>query len=162
MSHQASTAVLPWRRRSDIVARGSGRGTWVLKDPVASRYFTFREEEYFVWSRLNGSAPMEKLCQAFADRFAPQQLSVAELQKFVAQLIAAGAGGCGENRRRRVDVQRRAASSIAQRLGGLNLLAIRFRGIDPDRVTRRAVAVVPRTVFHSGNRRRFARSLSPH
>lgn len=128
--------ILPWRRRGDIVARprrASGRGGWVLKDPVSLRYFTFRDEEYFVWTRLNGAAAIEELCRSFAEQFAPQQLSSGELQKFVAQLIGQGlvvADGVGSAA---TTASRRTIQTHWQRLARLNPLAIRFRGIDPDR-----------------------------
>lgn len=105
----------------------------MLKDPVSLRYFTFRDEEYFVWTRLNGAAAIEELCRSFAEQFAPQQLSSGELQKFVAQLIGQGlvvADGVGSAA---TTASRRTIQTHWQRLARLNPLAIRFRGIDPDR-----------------------------
>jgi putative peptide zinc metalloprotease protein len=127
--------VVPWRRREDIVARpqSQGRGGWVLKDPVALRYFAVREEEYFVWSRLNGAAAAEALCQSFGERFAPQKLSFAELQRFIAQLIGQGLVVAETLGSGAATAQRRGVQSRWRRLAGLNPLAIRFRGVDPDR-----------------------------
>uniref|UniRef100_A0A7C4LLB9 HlyD family efflux transporter periplasmic adaptor subunit n=1 Tax=Schlesneria paludicola TaxID=360056 RepID=A0A7C4LLB9_9PLAN len=133
----ASGTLLPWRRRADIVPRSrrsAGSTGWILKDPVALRYYTLREEEYFVWSRLNGRVVAEALCQLFAEQFAPQRLTIEELQRFVGQLAAhglvvadqLGSGGWTDQRRREQARWRRWTS--------INPLAIRFRGVDPDRL----------------------------
>lgn len=126
---------IPWRRRADLVVRPrrvAGQSHWILKDPVALRYYTLREEEYFVWSRLNGAAIPEVLCRSFAERFSPQVLSLQELLRFVKELAATGlvvadhlgSGSWTEDRRQQ--------QARWRRLAAVNPLAIRFRGVDPD------------------------------
>ncbi|OYW12038.1 MAG: hypothetical protein B7Z55_18655 [Planctomycetales bacterium 12-60-4] len=93
-------ALIPWRRRNDLVARPQGQ-VWVLKDPVAQRYFQLGSEAYFVWSLLNGSSTASDVCRAFSERYAPRSLTTEELRRFLGQLAgqgllwgdAAGAGG---------------------------------------------------------------------
>lgn len=131
-----AAALIPWRRRTDLVVRArreDGTGGYVVKDPIALRYFQLGDEEYFVWSRLDGRQTVESLCRAFGEWFLPRQLSTDELQRFVMQLIAQGLvlgehGGTAsllDQRQQRLRWQQVTSQS-------LNPLAIRFRGINPD------------------------------
>lgn len=127
-------APIPWQRRSDLIVRQQQRG-WILKDPVAQRYFQLGSEAYFVWTRLNGTVTVDAVCQSFAGQFAPRTLTPDDLSRFLGQLVSQGlvwsrAGGAGQFiERRRLKLQQIGALSSV-----MNPLAIRFRGIDPDRV----------------------------
>lgn len=130
---ESAESLIPWRRRRDLIARPQGP-VWVLKDPVAQRYFQLGGEAYFVWSLLNGSTTVGRVCQEFAERFAPRTLSTEELRRFLGQLAGQGllwgdAAGAGASTERR----RAAGSKIRQWSAATNILAIRLRGIDPDR-----------------------------
>jgi putative peptide zinc metalloprotease protein len=106
----------------------------VLKDPLALRYFQLGEEEHFVWNLLTGRVTLAALCQAFTQRFAPRQLSLEEAQRFVGQLIQQGlvvgdVPGSATATEKRRDTQQR----LRRWSQCTNVLAIRFRGVDPDR-----------------------------
>ena len=111
-----------------------GRPSWAIKDPLTLGYFELRDEEFFVLNHLDGQTTADQLCQSFHEQFRPRTLSTAELQGFVGQLVSQGllaATGPGYGHllaaRERVVQSRRRWSQFA------NVLAIRFRGIDPDR-----------------------------
>lgn len=129
---------LTLRRRRDLKAvpqHLQGESIWALKDPVALQYFHLRDPEYWVFSQLDGTVSLADLQTRFAEQFAPQRLSLSELQSFLgtlhqAGLVLADVPGQGEEllRRSREQKRRRWLQTLA------NPLAIRFRGFDPDRL----------------------------
>ncbi|MEZ6127973.1 MAG: hypothetical protein R3C59_04780 [Planctomycetaceae bacterium] len=130
-----TSASIPWRMRPDLmVARlsFSDRIGYSIKDPVASRFFQLREEEYVVLSALDGHITLEELQQAFARRFAPLQLGTRQLQSYLASLERQGLiigdvpGRAQRLQRRRDEIAR---GEWINHLTGF--LAIRFRGLDP-------------------------------
>jgi putative peptide zinc metalloprotease protein len=121
-----------WRRRTDLVVRAREAGGWVVKDPLALRYFQLGDEEQFVWSLLTGRVTLGDLCRAFAARFAPRQLTPAEAQRFVGQLIQQGLV-IGHGLGSAAAVRRRESPGWQRIAAATNVLAIRFRGVDPDR-----------------------------
>lgn len=133
----SSTArVFPMRRRPDleIYHRGfQGRPCWVIKDPVGVQYFRFEEEEYALFAMLDGQHSLEEIQEEFEERFRPRSIRTEEIQRFAAMLHQAGlvlsdAPGQG------VQLYHQAQERKRRRLlaGVSNLLAIRFRGINPD------------------------------
>ncbi|MGH7202716.1 MAG: PqqD family protein, partial [Planctomycetaceae bacterium] len=124
------------RRRGDLEAhpRRFGRERcWIIKDPVSLRYYQLREEEYAVLNLLDGRRSLDDIRTEFEAGFTPMQLPPEQLQAFLGVLhrnglIVADAAGQGERLLHRRDEQRRRA--MWGRLA--NVLAIRFRGIDPD------------------------------
>ncbi len=127
---------LPVRRRPDVAVfaqQFQGRPAWVIQDPVTLRYFRFQEEEYFLWQMLDGRHSLRQMQEAFGRRFRPRSIRSEEIQRFVAMLHQAGlvlsdrAGQGGE-------LYRQAQQGRRWRLvaGASNLLAIRFRGVNPD------------------------------
>ena len=125
------------RMRQDLVARRQrwqGREYWTVKDPLTLRYYRFEEEEFAILQMLDGRASSEEIRERFENQFAPQRLSAAQLQHLLAMLhrshlLVSDAAGQGVQLQQR-DSQRRQREWLAQ-IG--NLLAIRFRGVDPDR-----------------------------
>ena len=127
---------LHWRKRGDlqcVALEFEGRPVWGIKDPVTLDYFELSEEAYFVLNQLDGRATSQDVCRAFHERFRPRTLSAEELHGFVGQLIAQGlvvAEAPGQGRRL---VAKGAADQSRRRWRRLtSLLAIRFRGVDPD------------------------------
>ncbi|HUT12002.1 MAG TPA: HlyD family efflux transporter periplasmic adaptor subunit [Thermoguttaceae bacterium] len=111
---------------------------WVVKDPVALAYFHLRDEEHAILQMLDGRTSLAEIKRRFEQAFAPLQLTVERLHAFLFRLHRCGlvlseAVGQGSqllirhNRRRRLDRIR----SIT------GVLAIRFRGIDPEPLLRR-------------------------
>lgn len=133
----AASRRLALHRRSDLAARPvlfRGQSFWAVKDPLALRYFHLREEEYFLLQSLDGQVSLEKLRDVFEARFAPRRITLQQIQSFLGMLhreglIVADAPGQGEELLTRANTLRR--QRWVQTAG--NLLAMRFRGIDPDR-----------------------------
>lgn len=137
-SLSATARRLPLRKRADleIVERfEDDRKTWVVKDPVCLRYFRFREEEQAILGWLDGDISLDEIQSRYSRRFAPRRITSEELHVFIASLhrnslVTSTSVGQGNElflrgRRRR---RERVVAMVA------NPLAIRFRGIDPQRL----------------------------
>lgn len=132
-----SPKLLPWRLRPDLQSTPhefDGRLAWGIKDPVTLSYFEMSDEAFFVLNHLDGKQTDDDVCRLFHARFRPRTLSIAELHGFLGQLVSqnlvmADAPGYGRSL-----VEKQKSKQARQRWGMLsNILAIRFRGIDPDR-----------------------------
>ncbi|MGQ0634182.1 MAG: HlyD family efflux transporter periplasmic adaptor subunit [Planctomycetaceae bacterium] len=126
------------RRRQDLVCRPQilrGETVWAVKDPVALRYYHLKDEAHWVLEQLDGRASPAEIQERFVARFAPRRLNLPQLQSLVAQLHGDGLvisdvpNQAGELLSRRKSLRRR---EWWERWS--NPLAIRFRGIDPDRL----------------------------
>jgi putative peptide zinc metalloprotease protein len=136
-SHPSSGRIA-WHRRADLQTTPlefAGRRSWGVKDPLTLGYFELSDEEFFVLNRLDGSATVDEVCLAFHEQFRPRSLAPSELQGFVGQLVSQGllvADGPGYGH---ALVARGRALTRRHRLSRLaNVLVIRFRGVDPDRL----------------------------
>ncbi len=111
-----------------------GRQYWIIKDPISLKYFRFEEEEYRLLSWLDGATSLEQLKRRFEAQFAPQKISVSEIHQFMGRmyrvsLLVSDSWGQGQQLYERFqETQRR-----NRRAAWSNFMAIRFRGIDPDR-----------------------------
>jgi len=126
------------RVRPDLSARlhrYQGRPYWVVKEPVGLQYFRFQEEEYAILEMIDGETSLDQLKERFEQQFPPQKITVEELGQFVGMLhrsglVIADVAGQGQQLKKRRDERKR-----KERLGALaNILAVRFKGIDPDRI----------------------------
>ncbi|MEQ1829254.1 MAG: hemolysin D [Pirellula sp.] len=132
----SGTRPLKLRRRPDLESRRhkyDGRVYWVIKDPVGLNYYRFHEEEFAILNMLDGQNSLVYIRDTFQNQFAPQRISLKDLQQFVGMLHRSGlvishAGGQGKHLRRRGD-QKRKRERLAK---WANVFAIRFRGIDPE------------------------------
>ena len=124
--------------RADLTARRQkyqGRSYWVVKEPVGLRYFRFQEEEFAVLNMLKGGVSLEDIKDRFEKDFAPHKITYQDLQQFIGTLHRSGlvisdAPGQGAQLKKRGDERNR-----KELLGKLsNILAVRFKGIDPDRI----------------------------
>jgi putative peptide zinc metalloprotease protein len=129
------------RRRPDLESRRhryDGRAYWVVKEPVGLNYFRFHEEEFAILNMLDGQTSLQHIRETFQADFAPQRISLQDLQQFVGMLHRSGlvishAGGQGRQLRRRGDQKRK-----RELMGKFaNVFAIRFRGIDPEKILNR-------------------------
>ena len=126
---------LALRRRPDltIVPQEYGRHRyWLVKDPVSLEYFHLRDEEYAILEMLDGRTGLAAVKARFEKRFAPYRLPLETIHAFVGRLHQCGlllsdAPGQGEELLKRAGISRKRRWLAA----GANLLAIRFRGIDP-------------------------------
>lgn len=129
---------LPLRRRPDLSAQRQhyqGRSYWVVKDPVGLNYFRFQEEEYFILNLLDGRTSLNQLKERFEAEFPPQKIALEEMHQFLAMLhqsglVIADVPGQGHELHKRRGERRR-----KELLGAVsNVLCIRFRGVDPERI----------------------------
>ena len=133
----ASTArQLPVRYRSDLTAERQhylGQTYWILKDPIGARYFRFQEEEYALLKLFDGTRSLDEIKKIFEKKFPPQKITHEELQHLLGQfhqngLIVAATPNQGEELLKRG--KKRQRKEFTQKLA--NILAIKFKGIDPD------------------------------
>ncbi len=124
--------------RPDLQAKRQkyqGRAYWVVKDPIALQYFRFEEEEFAILQMLDGEASLDEIAERFEAEFPPQTIRTEELQQFIGMLhrsglVIAGAGGQGEQLKKRRD--ERAKKELIGRF--TNVLSVRFKGFDPERI----------------------------
>ena len=134
----SSARRLAMRMRPDLSARQhryQGRVYWVVKEPVGLNYFRFQEEEFAILRWLDGQCSLDELKEKFEEEFPPQKIGVEELQQFIGMLhksglIIANAPGQGKQLKIRRDERKR--KELLSKF--TNLLSIRFKGIDPDRL----------------------------
>lgn len=134
----SSSRPLGLRMRADLTARRhryQGRSYWVVKDPIGLRYFRFQEEEFAVLNMMREGASLNSIKEKFEKQFAPHKITLLDLQHFVGTLHRSGlvisdAPGQGKQLKKRAD--ERAWKELLGKLS--NLLSIRFKGIDPDRL----------------------------
>lgn len=134
----AAATRIPWRKRGDlqtVLLQFEGRPVWGIKDPVTLAYYELSDEAYFVLSHLDGQATMSGICEAFHARFRPRTLSEDELRNFLSQLLSQNLvlselPGHGP----RLVAKAKGLQSRRRWMRLTSLLAMRFRGFDPDRL----------------------------
>jgi putative peptide zinc metalloprotease protein len=122
--------------RPDLVIVAQFYGSvrfWLVKDPVALRYFHLGEEEHALLTMLDGESSLRDLQLRFEKAFAPLQITLDQIHGFVGHLYRSGllvgqTPGQGEELLRRRSERRRREWMAAL----ANVLAIRFRGVDPE------------------------------
>ena len=143
--------VLSVYARTDLSSRRAyylGQSYWIVKDPVGLKYYRFQDEEYFILQNLDGTKSLEAIKEEFEAEFPPQKITLEEIQSFVGQLhqcslIVAGVPDQGHELLKRCKKRRR-----KEVLGACsNVLAIRFKGVDPNRFFDMALPYV-RWMFH--------------
>ena len=134
----SSARPLAIRMRPDLVVtkqRYQGRAFWIIKDPVGLNYFRFQEEEYALLNWLDGETSLDELRQRFEQQFPPQKITLEELGRLIGMLhqsglVIAGVAGQGKQLlKRRWERKKKEWMAAVS-----NVLAIRFKGIDPERL----------------------------
>lgn len=125
----------PKLRRDLVVSRqeASGRSVFIVKDPVAGRFFRLKEEEYDIARQLDGVTPQDVIRKWAEERFgvpcAPETL-----EDFIRHLSHLGLlEGEGPRPHQLSDGRRRIRGT---------LLYLRFAAFDPDRFFDRLVKKV--------------------
>lgn len=134
----SSARRLAIRRRPDLIARRQhylGRSYWVVKDPVGLAYYRFQEEEYAILQMLDGQTSLDEVKERFEAEFPPQKITLEELQQFLGMLhrsglVVADVPGQGRQLHKRRNERKRKQFVAA----ASNILCIRFKGFDPERV----------------------------
>jgi putative peptide zinc metalloprotease protein len=122
--------------RPDLVVRpqrAEARHAWIVKDPVALRYFSLSTHEYAILQWLDGSLTLDDICRKFEETFPPYRMTPRRLQAFLANLYENGllvVDGADQGKLLLESFQRDERRERWQKW--LNWLSIRFRGIDPD------------------------------
>jgi putative peptide zinc metalloprotease protein len=81
------------RLRPDIAIeahRYEGRTFFVVKDPVALRYYRLKDNEHFLLQFLDGNHTLEEAQKAYEREFRPERLKLEDLEGFAQQLLTAG------------------------------------------------------------------------
>lgn len=133
----SSARPLAIRKRPDLQVtkqRYQGRHYWIVKDPVGLNYFRFQEEEFALLNWLDGRTSLDDLRDRFEKEFAPQKITLEELGRLIGMLhqsalVIANVPGQGKQL-----LKLRWERKKREFWGALsNVLAIRFKGIDPER-----------------------------
>src|SRR5215831_11102024 len=132
----SSARSLAIRKRPDLQVtkqRYQGRHYWIVKDPVGLNYFRFQEEEFALLNWLDGRTSLDDLRERFEKEFAPQKITLEELGRLIGMLhqsalVIASVPGQGKQL-----LKLRWERKKREFWGALsNVLAIRFKGLDPE------------------------------
>ena len=134
----SSERILGFYARADLTAKREqylGRSYWIVKDPIGLKYFRFQDEEYYILNQLDGTRSLDTIKDNFEAEFPPQKITLDELQSFIGQLhqsnlIVAAVPNQGHELLKRRNKRRR--QEIIQACS--NILCIRFKGFDPNRI----------------------------
>lgn len=134
----SSSRPIGLKKRDDLSytrQKYQGREYNVVKDPLALKYYRFEDEEFELFQMLDGTRSADEIKRAFERRFAPQKITLGELQQFIGMLfsnslLVSNAPGQGVqlNKRGHENKKKRRLAALS------NVLAIRFKGFDPDRI----------------------------
>jgi putative peptide zinc metalloprotease protein len=118
--------------------RYEGRQHYVIKDPVALRYWRFEEREQFLCQLLDGQRTLEDVRREYETRFRPQRLSLEEIETFARQLVGSGLAHPASAEPGLQLLERHHRVRRARLLGACrNLLAVQVPLFDPDRLLTR-------------------------
>ena len=122
--------------RSDLIFSRQGEGEksgFVIKDPVARRFYRFGEIEHFIAQQLDGATSPETVQQRVAERFGATP-SLKTLEEFEARLRTLQLVESDPS-------ERKAERKTSGRVGG-SLLYMRLKAVDPDHFFSRLVTKV--------------------
>jgi putative peptide zinc metalloprotease protein len=126
------------RTRADLVItdqRYEGRLCRVIKDPVSLKYYRFNTQEYFVFEKLSGGLTLEEIRKDFEKHFAPDRLTLEDLEGFARQLVTAGLVQHESPNAGKQLFEKRVKQRRTKRIATLtNILYIKLPVFDPDRL----------------------------
>src|SRR5580700_482817 len=129
------------RLRPDLVVQPQfyeGMTHYVIKDPLALKYFRFKIEEYFLLEQFDGKQNLQEVKKAFERKYRPQTISIEDLTRFVAQLHEAGIIVIDTGEQAKVLIRRRRKNRWRKVWAFLaNILFIKIPIIDPERLLTR-------------------------
>ena len=156
----SSSRALTVRRRPDLTASRhhyQGQGYWVVKEPVGLQYFRFHDDEYFILNMLDGHVSLQQIKGGFEQRFAPQKITFGDLQQFIGMLHRSGlviSNSPGQGKSLRERGRKKKNKELMGKMS--NVFAVRFRGIDPEKILNRMLPIfgwiftVPALIFFAG------------
>jgi putative peptide zinc metalloprotease protein len=127
--------------RPDLVVQPQfyeGMTHYVIKDPLALKYFRFKIEEYFLLQQFDGKQTLQEVKKAFERKYRPQTISIEDLTRFVAQLHEAGIILVDSAEQAKVLIRRRKKNRW-RKVGAFfaNILFVKIPIIDPERLLNR-------------------------
>src|SRR3954465_5429352 len=124
--------------RTDLVVQPQfyeGMTHYVVKDPLALKYFRFKIEEYYLLEQFDGNNTLQDVKKAFERKYRPQTISIEDLTRFVAQLHEAGIIQIDSPEQAKVLIRRRRKNRWKKFWGFMaNILFIKIPIIDPERL----------------------------
>ena len=125
------------RRRKDLIIQESvyqGELCWIVKDPLAMRYYRLLEPEYVSLLTLDEPTTIRNIKQVLDRTFPDRNFRVEDIQRLVAQFHQQGLMVSDAENQAAPLIKRRGKELRRKMLGALtSVLALRFPGIDPDR-----------------------------
>lgn len=142
VAHAPSTKTpIRLKMRGDLEAdrqHYQGVEYWVVKEPVGQKYYQFPPHVYYLLSQLDGEISVEEIIDRYHEAFAPKRIERQQLQQLLQRfhrdgLVISDLPGQG------IELYKRGLKNKRMELFSKfsNILAIRFRGIDPDRFLER-------------------------
>ena len=134
----ATRRPVPLRMRADLIVQKrivAGKLAYFIKDPITLSHHQLWQEEYALLKLLNGKRSVSDIKELFEDQFERKRLDYSRLERLHAQfyrsgLLVSDAPGQGKQLAER-DV-RHQSNQRNKRIQ--EWFAIRFRGINPDRM----------------------------
>lgn len=108
---------------------------YVVKDPIALKYFRFKQEEFFLLEQFDGKTNLQDVKRRFEAKYKPQTISVDDLIRFGSQLHEAGLVLVDTPEQGRVLIKRRRKKQL-KKVGQFfaNILFIKVPLFDPERL----------------------------
>lgn len=124
--------------RPDLVIKPQfyeGMTHYVIKDPIALKYFRFKVEEYFLLQQFDGRQNLQDVKRAFERKYRPQTISIEDLTRFVSQLHEASIIQIDTAEQAKVLIDRR-RKRFWKQIGQFfaNILYIKVPVFDPERL----------------------------
>jgi putative peptide zinc metalloprotease protein len=124
--------------RPDLIVQPQfyeGMTHYVIKDPIALKYFRFKVEEYFLLQQFDGKQNLQDVKRAFERKYRPQTITVDDLLRFASQLHEAGIALIDSPDQAQALVRRRKKNrwkKVWQFVA--NILYIKIPVVDPERM----------------------------
>jgi len=124
--------------RPDLIVQPQfyeGMTHYVIKDPIALKYFRFKIEEYFLLQQFDGKQNLQDVKRAFERKYRPQTISIEDLTRFTAQLHEAGLVQIDSPEQAKALIRRRRKNrwkKVWQFLA--NILYIKIPVVDPEKM----------------------------
>src|SRR4051794_4679986 len=124
--------------RPDLIVQPQfyeGMTHYVVKDPIALKYFRFKIEEYFLLQQFDGKNTLSDVKKAFERKYRPQTISIEDLTRFTAQLHEAGIAQIDSPDQAKVLIRRRRKNKwkkVWQFFA--NILYIKIPVVDPEKM----------------------------
>lgn len=124
-------------RRDLVITPQQYEGKWcqVVKDPVSLKYYRFNQHEFFVFDRLKGKMTLDDIRKDFEKEFAPDRLTLEDLEGFARQLVTAGLVQHESPNASKQLFEKRLKQRRTKKLATFsNILYIKLPVFDPDRI----------------------------